>query len=332
MTWRWASAVHAAGVVAAALLAHSTAHAMPSARFVYLRGKGTDTCPAETEVRAAVQSRLGYDPFSSYAASTMFAEVTAVGSGFSANLKLLDAANVVRGDRVLQVHGRCAELMEAMALTISIAIDPMSVTRNGPPEDAPPAEKPVDTTLPPAPDRPPDPDETPQPAFAKPEALLLSAGLGPLVSLGSSPALAFGGALFLNARLGRLVAGIEGRGDLPASASVADRGRVESSLLAGSVVLGAREGAIFACAVGSLGRLSATSSDVAEARERHAPYLAAGLRVGIALPISERFELVGRLDALANVLRHTIELSGRSAYEYPAATGSASVGIAARIW
>ena len=105
---RWA-VVSALGIGVAALFAHSIARAASSARFIYLRGQGTESCPAESEVREAVQTRLGYDPFSSYAASTMFAEVTTVSGGFSANLKLVDAANVVRGDRVLRVQGRCSD-------------------------------------------------------------------------------------------------------------------------------------------------------------------------------------------------------------------------------
>ena len=119
----------------------------PSARFVFLRGPGTDSCPSDADVRQAVQTRLGYEPFSSYAPSTMFAEVSAVNGGFTANLRLADAENAVHGARQLHVQGRCADLMDAMALTISLAIDPMSVTRSGPPEDAPPAERSVDTSL-----------------------------------------------------------------------------------------------------------------------------------------------------------------------------------------
>jgi hypothetical protein len=135
----------AIGSLGVFLAVSSPALALPSARLVYLRGRGTDSCPSEAEVRQAVQQRLGYDSFASNAASTMFVEVTAVTGGYTAQLKLIDGENVVRGDRALHLRGRCAELMEAMALTISIAIDPMSVTRSGPPEDAPPAEKPVET-------------------------------------------------------------------------------------------------------------------------------------------------------------------------------------------
>ena len=77
------------------------AEAEPAARFVYLRGKGTESCPAEADVRQAVVGRLGYDPFWSYATATMFAEVSAAEkSGFSASLKLVDADNAVRGDRL----------------------------------------------------------------------------------------------------------------------------------------------------------------------------------------------------------------------------------------
>src|SRR5262245_33238085 len=75
--------------------------ATPAARLVYLRGKGTETCPSEGDVRDAVQARLGYDPFSVQAPSTMFVDMTAVNGGFAASLRLVDGSNGVRGDRVL---------------------------------------------------------------------------------------------------------------------------------------------------------------------------------------------------------------------------------------
>ena len=320
-----------------ALLALSSdAFAVPNARFVYLRGKGTESCPPEVEVREAVQARLGYDPFSSYAPSTMFAEVAAVNGGFTANLKLVDGDNAVHGDRQLRVQGRCAELMDALALTISIAIDPMSVTRNGPPDDAPPAERSVDTSLaergtadeP----RPAEATSEKEPAAESGEPLVVSAGLGPIGSVGSAPSFAMGGVLFVDARRGHVLAGVEGRADLRASASAGPLGRVESSLLAGSLFAGLREGPFFAGPAFLIGRIAATSTDVAVSRDTNALFLAAGLRFGVGIALSERIEVRVRAEVLANLLRHELEISGRSAYEYPAVMADLSAGIAVRFW
>jgi hypothetical protein len=324
-------------VLATAMTGAKAASAEPAARFVYLRGHDTDGCPAESDVRVAVQTRLGYDPFSTYAASTMFVEVTRDASGYAANLKLVDAESSVKGDRTLHVQGRCAELMDAMALTISIAIDPMSVTRNGPPPDAPPQEKPVDATtspietpLPP----PPEPArEQPSTASATAPPLQIFAMLGPVASLGAAPTLAIGGLVGADAKLGRFVFGIEGRADLPASAeSDAVAGvHVKSSLLAGSLFGGMREGPFFAAAVASVGRFAATANgSLATERERDALFLAAGLRVGAALELSKRFEARMWAEALANLQRHTLTVSGQTAYEYPIASGTLAVSVAYR--
>ncbi|MEO6602920.1 MAG: hypothetical protein ABIQ16_23750, partial [Polyangiaceae bacterium] len=39
------------------------AWAFPTSRLVYARGPGAEQCPEQSVVRAAVASRLGYDPF-----------------------------------------------------------------------------------------------------------------------------------------------------------------------------------------------------------------------------------------------------------------------------
>jgi hypothetical protein len=326
----------AVGIVTALVSAAPSARAEPSARFVYLRGAGTESCPSEADVRMAVQTRLGYDPFSSYAPATMFAEVSAAApSGFTASLKLVDADNVVRGDRTLHVHGRCADLMDAMALTISIAIDPASITRTGPPADAPPQEKPVDPSLPEiaaaTPPRADSPAPPPTLAPPPPPKLVFFAGAGPIASLGAAPAAALGGTVGVDGQRGRLFGGIEGRADLPASASAGTLGRVKSSLLAGSLLAGAREGPFYGVAVGSVGRVAATSEDVTTSRDRSAIYLAAGIRVGAAVPLGERFELRIRAEMLANLQRHTLTISDQPAYEFPVASGDLGATLAIRL-
>jgi hypothetical protein len=327
------AAVAIAGFALSLFLCEDPARAEPRARFVYLRGAGTESCPSEVEVRQAVQVRLGYDPFSTYAASTMFTEVAAMPSGFSASLKLVDADNAVRGDRKLEVRGACPELMDAMALSISIAIDPMSITRDGPPPDAPPSEKPVSLDLPSIPNALPAPEapsEAAAPASPRPDSpLLLSLSLGPVVSLGNAPAVAVGGLVGADAQRGWLFGGVEGRADAPSS-RVEGVARVESSLISGALFAGVRQGPLFACIVGSAGRLSATSEGVAEPRERSSLVLASGVRAGVALPVADRVELRARLEGLASPTRHTLTIDGAPVFEYPVLSASAAAGVAIR--
>lgn len=310
---------------------------LPAARFVYLRNRGTETCPDESDLRAAVFKRLGYDPFSSYAAATMFAEVTADAPGFSANLKLVDGNNSVRGDRVLKTRGACAELIEAMALTISIAIDPESATREGPPPGAPPDERAVgplpSVSNDPAPAPEPSeamsvPDQVaPSPREATP--LALSASLGPLVSFGSAPGVAVGGALSADLHYGLLFTGIEGRVDAPSS-ETAKTGQVSSSLLLGSLFLGLRRGPVFVGAVGGIGSVHATSKDVAFERDVSAFTANLGLRAGLAIPLTNRLELRARLESLANLTRHRLLIDGNAQYRYPLFSANVGVVLAVR--
>jgi hypothetical protein len=330
----------AVAVVLLGLAIERSAHAEPAARFIYLRGRGTETCPAEADVRQAVVGRLGYDPFSSYAAATMFAEVSAAENhGFSASLKLVDADNTVRGDRVLKTQGACSELMEAMALTISIAIDPESATREGPPPGAPPAERPV-TALPAiADDSQPEVSKLPStgshdvvtpPAAASIRAI--SASLGPLMSIGTAPGVSVGGVLSVDGQYGLLFGGIEGRADAPASADATPSGRVRSSLVMGSLFLGLRRGLAYFGAVTGAGSVHATSRDVAAEREADAFIANLGLRAGLAIPLRTWLELRARVEGLANLTRHTLQLDGRAAYRYPVVSADLSAALAVRFW
>ncbi len=111
------------------------AEAARSARLIYVRGHGADTCPDEDAVRNAVAARLGYDPFVAFAANILVAHVRREGDGFHTAVGLVDENGVERGARQLTVDSReCADAIAAMALTISIAIDPLSLT--GPPQAA----------------------------------------------------------------------------------------------------------------------------------------------------------------------------------------------------
>jgi hypothetical protein len=160
----------------------------------------------------------------------------------------------------------------------------------------------------------------------------LALGLAPVASVGSAPSVSVGGALSIDARLGALLAGVEGRADLPASAAVGALGRVESSLVAGSLFAGARQGPIFFGVVGSVGRLVATSTDVAVSRDKEALYLGAGVRVGVGIPLAERIEARLRADVLATLHRHVLEISGQPAHELPFASANLSAGLAVRFW
>src|SRR6185503_7935336 len=121
-----------------------------------------EACPAEPTVRQAVAARLGYDPFFAAADKTIVARIIRNREELRATVELVDDRGMVRGVREFKAPAdQCDELVETMALAISIAIDPTNPGILGDAPKArsePPHLKPasLDKPAPPAPasDRP----------------------------------------------------------------------------------------------------------------------------------------------------------------------------------
>jgi hypothetical protein len=297
----------AAAALSVVLAGEGAARASTTARLVYLRGAGTESCPDESELREAVAARLGYDAFTPLSFDTLFTEVDKDGTGFVARVKLVSLDNSVRGARTLQTTGPCADLMASLALTISIAIDPMAGARKGPPEGLPPAERQVEVgPSEPSPERPIDDAPVALPAAPAPvpsPRLRFAMGAGTFGSIGYAPGAAVGFAVFGRMRLGDASLGLEGRADLPAGADVSGGGHVQSSLLAVSLSPCGHVGVLFGCARGSLGRLHAEGADVTDPRSTGELWAAVGLRGGAELALGHAVALRVHVDADALVTR-----------------------------
>lgn len=77
------------------------------------------------QLRTAVIARLGYDPFSATASMAIIAEIARIGDTLLGKIVLLNDESSSQGVRELNApHDRCSDLVRAMALSISIAIDP----------------------------------------------------------------------------------------------------------------------------------------------------------------------------------------------------------------
>ena len=74
---------------------------------------------------------------------TLVVELEKEGRAFVGRIKLVSPDSAVRGARTLRALASCADLAPALALTISLAIDPVAAARKGPPEGLPPSEKPA---------------------------------------------------------------------------------------------------------------------------------------------------------------------------------------------
>ena len=157
----------AAAVAAALLGLAARAEASPSAKLTYLRAEGAERCPDEAELRKAVAARLGYDVFFPWAKTTVVVEITRAPKGFHGAVKFVGASGLVKGQRALDSKSDdCADIVRALALTVSIAIDDFGLDGSVPapaPEPAPPRHRPrARARADPSPE--PEPEPEPEPA------------------------------------------------------------------------------------------------------------------------------------------------------------------------
>jgi hypothetical protein len=329
-----------AAVGAAMLAVASASSASPSARLVYLRNPGAESCPDETSVRGAVAARLGYDPFFPNAAETMFIEISRDKDRYRARVKLVDAKNDVRGTReIAQAGSSCSGMIDTLALSISIAIDPDSLTRGpaSPPTTEPAAaaspspeeETPREIATPPAVPPPPDaPKDDARPRQQDARTARLELWLAPAVWFGTGPSVAFGGELGARVRWTNLSLGVSARGDLPSSHTI-DGINVSFGFLGGTATACGHLGVLSACALGTLGRLTA-SSDAAIARDDSTLRLLLGASLGVELPASDSIRLFGRAIANDALGDQTVVVSGVNVYDLPHLSAGFELGSAIR--
>jgi hypothetical protein len=314
------------------------ASAAPSARLAYVREAGAESCPDEEGLRRAVAARLGYDPFFPWAKVTVVAHVGKEAGAYRAEVTLVDEAGVSRGKRAVTASGDdCAPLVSALALTISLALDPLSL---GPkaaaeptPPSPPPPQPPPAPPIPAAPETPPAPPPIPPPPVVPEEPAWRGwAGLAVLGSYGATPGVAFGGALRGGIERGRFSLGLEARADAPTSATVPPAGSVSAWIGQGTLLGCGRVAVVVGCALVSAGPLVASGVGLSAPRTAIVPYGAAGPRIGVAWPLGDRFRLEGFAQVAFALARRALQVDGMDAYRQPAAAFSLGFGGSARIF
>ena len=322
----------AALAFAACALVAATARAAPTARLVYVRSAGAEACPDEEAIRAAVAARLGYDPFRAVADTTLSAEVRRGAGGFSADVKLVDGSGMSRGARHLTSGSDdCADLTHAMALSMSIALDPLSLMRPAPPaSSSPPA--PASPTPEPTPPSVPPPDApapaAPAPALpsaSTPAPVTFHVGLGPSIAAGASPAPAVGGAAFAGLRWRAFSVDLGVRADLPASHGTEQGGLVRTSLAAVVLAPCAHLGPAFACIAGALGSVTTSATEVSAPKSSAGIFAAAGPRLGAAIPLSADVDLRAYGDAWLVLTPYELRLNDRAVFSSSTVAGSLTV-------
>jgi hypothetical protein len=327
------------------------ARAGASAHLVYLRGPGAEQCPGEPAIRAAVSSRLGYDPFFAWAHDTLFAEIDRSGDAFRAVVKLVDADNRQRGARELAVRGAdCSAVIDVLALTISLTIDPAAAMGTAGPETASEApatkalEAPSAAKAPQAPPRTspgrPDPatDDPPPtlpdapvdeaPRARPPEPSSLRAGLGVLAAVNAAAAPNAGFTLSIGGGWRIFSFDLEGRADVPSQGDSKFRPmQVRSWLFAGSLVPCIHVKFLYGCPVASVGAIGVTVSRVAHAFERYGAWWALGGRIGAEWAPASRLVLRAYVEGLGTMQPADVYVDATPIYRF--SPWSADLGIAA---
>jgi hypothetical protein len=213
-----------------------------------------------------------------------------------------------------------------MELAISIAVDPMVLTRPSPPPKATPSPAAPPIAPPPSPplaSPPPKPPRDPR------NKVTVRSSVGALASLGSAPNVAFGFTTQIGLRWRLASFGLEGRADLPASTDVSGLGRVKSSLLLVTFVPCAHYRFLLGCALVSVGALQGAGENVSLPREGTTFYAAAGARLGAEIHLVKFLYLCPHLDIQATLTRTTLQIDGRNAWTTPPISGDLGLSIAA---
>lgn len=302
----------------------TTAWASPSAKLVFVRGEGAASCPDEPELRSAVSARLGYDPFFPAASKTVVTEIERVDQGFRGKLRIVADGNVV-GQRELLTHGSdCRQLVLALALAVSIALDDLDEL----PKKESGAEEPIDESVAgptptptPSPATTTKPAPTPPPASPKPR-LRASLSLGPSVAIGSAPAPAFGAGIASELRFGWFGARLDARTELPAGMDLEPRGALSTQTLAATLSGCVHSTIPFVCLGAGGGALLSRSSGITTPKTDAAALLLFSARAGARVPLSTRFYLEPSIEGGLSPLQHTVEVNGSAAHRTSFAWGS----------
>ncbi len=315
------------------------AAAFTTSRLVYARGPGTEQCPDQDAVRKAVATRLGYDPFFPSSDKTIVARVLRDSDHLKGQVELVDEHGAELGLREFSADAdKCDDLVRAMALSISIAIDPKSAETygQGPVDEPPDAERPSEPkSAEPAPPAPPSPPrQASAPTKSRPDArppsvrhtVVWAAGVGAIGLLDVAPKPTLGGFGFASARSGAWSLALEGRADLPVTDEQSGV-TFRTSSYALSAVPCVHFGFAFACELTSLGWIQASGTQTA-AKSGTSVLLSLGGRIGAELTLTPSFGLVAEADVLVSPWPVALVAEGHTLWRTPSIGGGLGLGAA----
>ena len=338
-----------------------------SASLDWIRERGGESCPDALAMQRAIAVRLGYDPFTRGSGTQLKATVTG---------EVLDGG-VRRWRGTIELAGGhsdvtadgpdCSALAQSMALTITIAIDPLVLTRPPPAPDAghptrtaPAREAVVDAgpLAPPdagapelrvepldagpadagaaeeatlelvLPQRKPPRPITPRADLPEERALKVTAGGGLDVGIG----LAAGASLGVRAELGLRFESwsvlIEAHADYAPPAHLKPATRsVAGALFFGLLALCLNPGDVSLCALAGGGAMQSAPSGVSQPLSVVTPLALAGARAAYDIPLGERVRLRAAIDVYARLVRVQLTIDGTPAWTSGLLSGSFGLSV-----
>jgi len=285
-------------VFAIAAAAASSGVAAPSSTTVSFHYQAPDPggrCPAAKTMESAIAARLGFFPFDEQGTVLVRAAIRSDAHELIGVVEMTDQDGKVVGRRVLRSSSSdCEGLAEAMAVAISVALEPLALRppespRSSAPASSTPAPVPrspnassASTTVesapvPPSRNPPVDPVEPPR----------LHASLGAMTTTGTTPGTALGVTGQVGIRRSSWSAALEGRAELVTVTHV-DDSEVHTSLISGWLVPCWQGSPWMACALVGAGSLRVEGKEVDVPKRDQAFYAAVGGRVGAELPVYGR--------------------------------------------
>jgi len=297
----------------------------PSVRLEYARLEGAEACPDAVAIAQRITARLGHDPFREPATLVLRLSVERARPGLLARLEVVKEGSAPRKREIASEKGDCAEIVDALTLAATVAIDPFALSRPAA-AAAPPLPDPAPPD-PPAPAPPPPVAVAPPPPPAEPLEFDAAAATG--VGLGLAPSPTIGADLEARLRWRRFSIGLGGRVDIGTPVSLA-AAPVSASLLVAAVAPCAHLGPVAGCVLLTAGALRVGATGLDRAEPQSVPFVAAGGRVQLDLPTGSRFFGRLRADLLAPLVRTTLIIDGQAAWSAPPVAGAVSLGLGVR--
>ena len=342
------------GSILVIALCGARAQAAPgdATRLDYARSDRAASCPDREALQSAVVKRLGYDPFFPVARQTIVVQVLASEVGLHAEMHLVDADGIIRGSRELsEQREHCDELVAALALAISIALDPSAALGEGPADAQPAATAEATKPTGPESDRPAEAQTkasqsapATQPAAAgsatkrrapptktqpqrHPKGTPIGLRAGVFGSLGVAPALAAGFRFGASVRRNWFELAAEFSDQLDASRTANEGGSVIGSLAEGTLAPCVASHTLAACGLLNLGSLKSQGKDVPQPVNQRSLYAALGVRVELSPQLFDRLHLLVNADAFKSLTPITLRLHGEDIWHTPFVSLAASLGL-----